>query len=136
MPGDYVHIQTQSTRRSNRTDVGAGAQAAVVLLAPRSASHTLFIQRIVWSITTHAGKEMAWTDDHSGTDTTIAAHTDAAAGAGVPSVVVWDFGPYGLPLTQGASLTLTGNAAGSGTVGVSWVEGYEKQTGAVSVAAS
>lgn len=136
MPGDYFHVQAQNTRKSVRYDVDGEAESAAVLLAPKSANHRLFIQRIVWSIATHAAKTLTFIDDHAGTDTNIAAHTDATAAAGIPSVVAWDFGPHGLPLTKGASLTLTGNASGSGSTGVVAVEGYEKLEGPVALSAS
>jgi hypothetical protein len=58
----------------------------------------------------------------------IAAHTDAATGL---SVVTWDFGPHGTPLTKGEELDIIFSAAG--IAGRIHIEAYEKLVGPVAM---
>lgn len=132
MAGDYLHWQFQYTRKIADLDILVGTQNYTDVLVPKSADHQIFVQKITLSITTHfAG---TGTVDDDGAGPAIAAHTDAAAGAGVPSTVTWDFGPTGRPLTKGASLDY--NQSGAGLVGVLHVEAYEKLIGPVAQAST
>jgi len=89
----------------------------------RGANHQIMIQKIVWSIVTHAAQVITFLDDAS-TPVKIAAHTDAAAGAGILSVVTWDFGPHGTALTLGKNLDIT--LSGAGCEGRVHIEGYQR----------
>jgi hypothetical protein len=131
--GDYIQLQRENTRKLADVTIDTGTQNYGDVLTPKSANHQLVIQKITLSITTHsAGKVITFDDD--GTGPAIAAHTDAAAAAGVPSVVVWDFGPNGRPLTVGANLDIGQSAAGVG--GVAHIEAYERLGAVVAIAST
>ena len=129
MAGDYVHYQSNYTRKTADVDILTGTATYADVLAPKSANHQLYIQKITLSITTHAADVYTFDDDGAGPP--IAAHTDAAAGAGVPSVVLWDFGPVGRPLTKGANLDVAHSSTG---VAIAHIEGYERLVGPVAPA--
>jgi hypothetical protein len=129
MAGDILHWQFQFSRKIADVDILTGTAAYANVLSPKSANHQLFIQKIVLSITTHAADVYTFDDDGAGPP--IAAHTDAAAGAGVLSVVEWDFGPTGRPLTVGANLDVSHSSTG---VAIAHIEGYEKLVGPVAAA--
>jgi len=120
--GDYLHWQFQNTRKIADVDILTGTAAYADVIAPKSAGHQIFIQKITLSITTHVAGDVYLFDD-DGAGPPIATHTDAAAGAGVLSVVVWDFGPTGRPLTIGANLDVSHSTTG---VAIAHIEAYEK----------
>ena len=131
MAGDYTHLQFQHTRKIADVDILTGTAAYADVIAPKSANHRVYIQKITLSITTHAADVYLFDDDGAGPP--IAAHTDAAAGAGVPSVVVWDFGPTGRPLTLGANLDVSHSSTG---VAIAHIEAYERLEGVVASAST
>ena len=131
MAGDYTHLQFQHTRKIADVDILTGTAAYADVIASKSANHRVYIQKITLSITTHAADVYLFDDDGAGPP--IAAHTDAAAGAGVPSVVVWDFGPTGRPLTLGANLDVSHSSTG---VAIAHIEAYERLEGVVASAST
>lgn len=130
MAGDYIHYQSNYTKKIADVDILTGTAAYADVLAPKSANHQLYIQKITLSITTHVAADVYLFDD-DGAGPPIAAHTDAAAAAGVLSVVTWDFGPTGRPLTKGANLDVSHSSTG---VAVAHIEGYERLVGPVAPA--
>lgn len=127
--GDYLQLQRENTRKVADVNILTGTASYADVLAPKSANHQLFIQKITLSITAHEADVYTVTDDGAGPD--IAVHTDAAAGAGILSVVVWDFGPYGRPVTKGANVDVSHSSTG---VAVLHIEAYEKLIGPVTIA--
>jgi len=105
-------------------DVAAtdSSKTAIIALV---ANQTIYIQRIELAIVTHAAQTITF-QDNAGTPVKIAAHTDASAAAGVPSQVLWDFGPDGTPLTVGKQLDIA--TSGAGIAARVHVEGYRKLT--------
>lgn len=103
------------------------------LLTARSANHRIWVQKITLSIITHAAATVQF-EDTANTPVVIASHVDAAAAAGVPSVVHWDFGVVGTPLTLGKDLELSVLAAG--VAARVHVEGYQKLVGPVAAAST
>jgi hypothetical protein len=99
-----------------------GTQNYNNVMSPKSSAWQLMITKITLSITTHFAGTVTVDDDGAGP--AIAAHTDAAAGAGILSVVVWDFGDIGTPITAGANLDVNQSAAG--LVGRLHIEGYQR----------
>jgi hypothetical protein len=95
---------------------------AVRLYTLTSTSKTAFITKITLSIVTHAAKFVALQDDN-GSPKVIAKHNDLTAAAGVPSVVTWDLGRSGIPLTAGKNVECVSEA--TGVAGYVYVEGYE-----------
>lgn len=112
-----------TVRRGIHADVNilVGTQNYGDVLVPISSAWQLFVTKITLSITTHFAGTVTIDDDGAGPP--IAAHTDAAAGAGVLSVVHWDFGDKGRPITAGANVDVSQSAAG--IVGVLHLEGYQ-----------
>lgn len=129
--GDYLHWQFQFARKIADVDILTGTATYADVLTPKSANHQLFIQKITLSITTHAADVYTFDDDGAGPP--IAVHTDATAAAGILSVVTWDFGPTGRPITKGANLDVSHSSTG---VAVAHIEGYEKLVGPVAVAST
>lgn len=130
MAGDLLHWQFQFSRKIADVDILTGTASYADVLTPKSANHQIFIQKIVLSITTHVAADV-YTFDDDGAGPAIAVHTDAAAAAGVLSVVEWDFGPTGRPLTKGANLDVSHSSTG---VAIAHIEGYEKLVGPVAAA--
>lgn len=130
--GDILQVQRENTRKIADVAILTGTAAYADVLTPKSANHQLYIQKITLSITTHVAADRYLVDD-DGAGPEIAAHTDAAAGAGVLSVVVWDFSPNGWPVTKGANVDVSHSGAG---VGVMHIEAYEKLVGPVAIAAT
>jgi hypothetical protein len=122
MAGDYAFYKRQYTAKDTDVDILTGTAAYANVIAPKSANHRIFIQKITLSITTHAADTYTFDDDGAGPP--IATHLDVTPqAAGVPSVVVWDFGPKGRPLTLGANLDVSHSSTG---VAVAHIEAYEK----------
>lgn len=123
--GDYVHYKNTYSDKTTDVDIVVGTQNYGNVIAPKSANHQLFIQKITLSITTHFDGTITFDDDGAGPP--IAAYTDeatpAATGQGMVPIV-WDFGPKGRPLTLGANLDIGQSAAG--IVGIVHIEAYER----------
>ena len=121
MLGDYTSFKRAYSDKSVDLDILTGTASYANVIAAKSASHQIFIQKIILSITTHAADVYTFDDDGAGA--VVAAHTDAAAGAGVLSVIEWDFGPAGVALTVGANLDISHSSTGVAKV---HIEAYEK----------
>jgi hypothetical protein len=130
--GDYLQYQREQSALFADVAILTGTAAYADVLVPKSANHQIFIQKITLSITTHvAGDRYLVDDDGAGPE--IAAHTDAAAGSGVLSVVLWDFGPRGWPVTKGANVDVSHSSSG---VGILHIEAYQKLVGPVAIAST
>ena len=99
------------------------AGTAVDLRTPVNASSTVFLTKATLSIVTHANGKLVAIQDSTASPVTWAKHLDATAAAGVPSVVTWDFGQYGIPMTTGKKCQAISEA--SGPAGYVYAEGYE-----------
>jgi hypothetical protein len=95
----------------------------VTLESVEETTSTIFVTKITLSITTHATGKFVAVQDTAGSPYVIAKHIDATAAAGVPSVVHWDFGAGGVPITAGKNLQCVSEAAG--VAGIVYVEGYQ-----------
>jgi hypothetical protein len=129
--GDYNFYQRRYASKNANVDILTGTASYADVITPKSANHQIYIQKITMSFTTHAADVYTVTDDGAGPD--IAVHTDAAAGAGVPSAVVFDFGPEGRPITKGANVDVSHSSTGVGNV---HIEAYEKLVGPVAAAST
>ncbi len=130
--GDYLHVQLQEFKAIvDRVLVAATDYTTPnQLIAARDANHTIYVQKIIVSITTYIAKTWTFQDDES-TPVPIAFMSIKAAVTAELSesgTVTFDFGPYGTPLTQGADLDMT--MSGTGVAGVVHVEAYHKPTAA------
>ena len=126
--GDYIQLQRENTRFSLDQTTTAAAQATTTAYAARGTNWQIYVQRIVCSITTHANAKVAITVQSSNaTPVVIASRTDLTAAAGVPDVIVWDFGPIGTPVATGENLNWLWSTGDSGPVARVHIEGYQKQ---------
>lgn len=107
---------TASTSASATTTGGA--------LLPAKTNHTLFVQKISGDITGDDAATLTFVDSSTGGAAKTIAKTKASPGLG--ALVPFDFGPAGVPLTEGAGLDVTASAAGIG--GTFHIEGYYKLT--------
>lgn len=130
--GDYNFYQRRYASKNINGDILTGTASYADVIAPKSANHQVFIQKIILSITTHVAGDVYLFDD-DGAGPPVAAHTDAAAAAGVLSQVVWDFGPEGRPMTKGANLDVSHSSTGVATY---HIEAYEKLVGPVAMAST
>lgn len=128
---DYLHLQSVNHRVVINGSLDGTAVAASTPPGGtvKDTKHTIFVQKITLSITTHANGKVFTVQDSAGTPVKVASRTDLTAAAGVPDTVTWDFGPVGYPLTEGKDLQIVANTGGTGFVGVYHIEGYQKQTG-------
>ena len=124
MPGDYFHYQAQNRNMTVDGSLSAGGTVTVV---PKNANHRLYIQKVQVAINTHANAKTITLGDGTLTIGTI---NDLTAAAGVPDVVLFDFGPKGRALTLGATFTIT--SASSGPVADVHIECYEKLDATIS----
>ena len=130
--GDYLHVQSLEIKEIvDRTVLAAtDYTTANQLIAARDANHTIFVQKIVVSITTYAAKTWTFQDDESTAVLIAFLSVKSAATAEVSEsgTVTWDFGPYGTPLTEGADLDIIMSA--TGVAGRIHIEAYHKPTAA------
>lgn len=130
MPGDYNKYRTLHTERVANASVLAADSTTIELIdVTKSANHQLYIQRIVFSVTTDAAQSLTWQDE-AGTPVLIA-KSKASPGLGN---LVWDFGPVGVPCTLGKGLDMV--ISGAGLAGMVHVEAYERLIGPVALAST
>lgn len=115
-----------SSRRKWDQSVALTAATPVAIQTVKSATtSTILVKKIVLSITTHGAADVFIARDTNGTPFVIAKHTDAAAAAGVLSVVTWDFAGDGVELTLGKNFEVLTGATMAGVVSA---EGWEIYT--------
>ena len=132
MAGDYNKYRMAHTEKIANVDILTGTASYADVLTPKSLNHQLFIQRITLSITSHVADTYLVDDDGAGPP--IASHLDVTPqAAGVPSVVVWDFGPVGRPVTKGANVDVSHSSTG---VAIMHIEGYERLIGPIAQAST
>jgi len=125
--GDYLTLQRENQGFAVDIALTGADITTIAAKTVRSANHRIYVQRIVLSITTHADAKVALTVQSSNaTPVVIASRTDKTAAAGVPDVIVWDFGPIGTPVALGESLHYLAGTGGSGPVSRVHIEGYQK----------
>lgn len=113
-----------------------GAAVGATVLVPGRASHTIFIQAIIVSHVTHVAGKVVTIQDDAGSPVLVSTVTDQAAGVGVRDTDVQDFGPHGIPLTEGQGLAVIANTGGSGFVGRLHIEGYRRLTSTINLTTS
>lgn len=101
--------------------LNAGTAARIETL--HTAGSTFYVTKITLTIITHAAGKFVHVQDDNSSPKVIASHTDAAAAAGVPSTVTWDFGYGGIPLTAAKNLECISEVGGP--AGYVYAEGHE-----------
>lgn len=118
--GDFLVVQRENHRLSYAHDVATGDTTTLAgALACKNAQYQVYVQRVVFSVTTDAAQSLTF-QDSAGTPVPIA-KSKASPGLGI---LIWDFGPNGTPLTAGKNLDIVISAAG--LAGRIQVEGYQK----------
>lgn len=117
MDGYLFYKQTYTNKSASFDHAGLAIADAIT---PKSSNHTLFIQRIVVNVNTPQNSTSITFDD-DGAGPAIAVVPTTAAG-----VQEVDFGPEGVPLTQGANLDI---GAAVDVAAKVYIEAYEKLTG-------
>jgi hypothetical protein len=104
--------------------VGFNNATAVDVFDPGS-TKTAYVTKATLTIVTHVNGKFAGLQDSAGTPVVWCKHIDATAAAGVPSVVTWDFGKKGIPMTAGKKVQAISEASGfDGLEAYLYVEGY------------
>jgi len=125
MVGDYIRNRTFYQDISGALILGVNTNDTT-LVTPRTISDTLFIQRVHIQITGASAGKTWQIVDSAGTPVQITGPfpTDTDG-----SHYDMDFGPTGVPLTEGANLVLDVSATGAAGI-ITW-EGYAKRTAIV-----
>src|SRR5882672_10988585 len=110
-----------STRRYFQGS-GAFNGATAVDIKDPGATGTAYVTKFTISIVTHANAKFVGLQDSTGTPVVFCKHNDLTAAAGVPSVITYDFGKKGIPMTAAKKVQLI--SEGSGPAGYGYVEGY------------
>ena len=121
--------------KSTTLQILAATDDQASFIAPKSADHQIFVQKITVSITTYSAK--TWTfQDTAGAPVPIwHISIPAAAGTtGADATYTIDFGAEGVGLTVGKGLSLDVSAAGA--AGIIKVEAYEKLANVVAAAST
>lgn len=130
--GDILAVQKETERPFFADVFLDGSTTSYTVETSRSANHTLFVQKIVLSIVTHANAKNVTVEDSANTPVKIFNHEDVTAAAGIQDVFSADFGPHGVALTAGKNLVVAADGTG-GVVGVVHIEGYEKLTSTINL---
>lgn len=118
----YRRARTFYQDISGTFNVLAGSTTTTLVTCGKPTKDTIYIQKIHVEVTAGSATK-TWTfQDSAGTPVLLVPSIDASAIAHSD----FDFGPNGIPLTQGTNLVLSISAAGAGGW-ISW-EGYEKLT--------
>lgn len=121
MADQYLFFRRTFQDMSVGVALAAAGTTSTIITNP-SVNDTIFVQAIHVYILTDAAQTMTFQDDN-GTPKVIAR---LPSSPGVDTPWTFDFGPRGVPLTQGQSLTLTLSAAG--LAAHIEVEAYRKRT--------
>lgn len=124
---DYGMYRAWNQDVSVVSALSTGATGPLTLITARDANHTIFVQRILLSVTTDAAQTLTF-QDTAGTPVVIG-KSPASPALGIE--VVADFGGKGMALTVGKNLSCVISAAGLG--GQIDVEAYQRQTSTVSL---
>lgn len=128
---DYLSV---ARREGHAFNVNVGLPSTEVALTTavtvKDVNHTIFVQRITLSVTTHVDGKTFDVQDTASSPKLIARHLDDAEGdaTGETDFYEWDFGSQGIALTEGKSLQYLVNTGGSGMVGQAQFQGYQKRT--------
>jgi hypothetical protein len=129
--GDYAFYRRQYSDKTTDVNILVASTAFANAIAAKSAKHSIFIQKIMLSITTHFDTGIVTFTDDAGVAIAVYADeiTPATTGQGIVPVV-WDFGPKGYAMVAGGNLDIA--ITNAGIIGVIHIEAYEKLNATVS----
>jgi hypothetical protein len=116
---DYRHFYQDVSGELNVTATTDDTELVTV----RDTKHTLFIQRIIFYVTTDAAQTMGFQDDN----TTPKKVAEIPSSPGDESRWDFDYGEEGIPLTEGKNFEMAVSAVGLAGQ-LKWY-GYQKLTG-------
>lgn len=120
--GDILVVQKEGEKPFFvDADLAAGATAHLV---SAKTNFTVYVQKVTIAIKSHADGKTITLQDTAGTPVVIGVVNDHTAAAGIPDVVVFDFGPHGTALTASKGLDVV--SAASGPAARVHAEGYLK----------
>ena len=124
--GDYVWYR--KIHRDVSTEFTfLAATGDTTLITATSASHTIFVQRIIVWISTDAAQSMSFED----TAGTPVQNVEIPASPGDSTRWDFDYGEEGFPLTEGTNLNM--NVSAAGLAGRVKVYAYQRITSAMAV---
>lgn len=127
MYGDYSQYQKWNARKTTDFTLGTGAAGQAGVIAPKSANHQLYIQKISVNIVTSAAQAIIFRDSNG---TPLVCCTVPASQT---TPLVFDFGPQGMALTIGKNLDISNTAGPAAQI---HIEAYERIANGLSNAAS
>lgn len=132
---DAASYRTFYRDKSTNLTVATATDDQASFIAPKSADHQIWVQRITVGITTYAAKTWNFEDSNSSAKSIWFISIPAAAGTtGADATYSIDFGAKGVPLTIGKGLSL--NVSATGAAGVITVDAYEILANTVAVAST
>ncbi len=123
--GDYAQEKRWHTDKTTDVQLLAADGGKADCIAPKSASHQLFIQKITATVQTAAAQAVTIRDD----STTNIVLGVIEASAAVGTIRIFDFGPKGIALGVGKNLDIANTA---GPAIEFHIEAYEKLGAAIS----
>jgi len=122
--GDYNSFHTIFGDKHVQYQLLASEAGPVSLLSVSRPGNTLAIQRIKVSVTTYSAKNLGF-QDSSGMPIGLLVVPGSVTGALGNQVLELDYGPHGVTLTLGASLSLI--LSGAGVAGIISIDAYERK---------
>jgi hypothetical protein len=123
LQADYGWYRAQYSDKTTIKQILASDSGTFdAVIAPKSVNHSVFVQRIIFNVTTDAAQTLTF-QDGAGSPVVIA-KSPASPGLGIE--IVADFGPQGIQLTRGEELDIVISAAG--LAGQINLEAYERLT--------
>ena len=121
--GDYAGYQNHYSNKTTDVTLAAADTGKANVIAPKSANHAIYIQKVTYTPLTVAAQAITLVDDGSGADLALIPASQATP-------YVADYGPKGIKLTTGANLDIT--PASAGPAGMFHIEAYEKLENVIS----
>jgi hypothetical protein len=125
--GDYGHFQRTFESKTTDVTLATSDGGKQDVIAVRSASHQLWIQRITYHPITAAAQVVTFQDDNG---TPLKIGTIPASQA---TPIVIDHGPKGVPLTVGKNLDIANTAGPAAQI---HIEAYQKLGASVAFTAA
>lgn len=117
---DYGHYRAQYNDKSTVKQIVATDSGTFdAVIAPKNANYAIFVQRIIFNVTTDAAQTLTF-QDGAGTPKVVG---KSASSPGLGIEIVADYGPKGVQLTIGEELDIV--ISGAGLAGQISIEAYE-----------
>lgn len=125
--GDYAYFQKLYSSKNTNVTLATGDAGKDNVIVPKSANHTIYVQKISYNVITSAAQAVTFQDDN-GTPLKIGV---VPASQTLPLII--DHGPEGVPLTVGKNLDIANTAGPAAQI---HIEAYERLGAVVAVAST